>query len=322
MIMLPSQVSTIEVAPVQKIGVVTVTYNSGQVVRAFLNSLLQQTHTNFVLYVIDNASKDDTLSQVDAFHDSRVRVIANAQNQGAAGGNNQGIRAALADGCDAVMFINNDTEFDSTLLQAMASADQGCDMVAPKILFHDKPDKIWSAGGGLSRRKCYAPFLCGHMENDGAPYDTPRLLENAPTTCLLVRKEVFEKVGLLDTKYFAYWEDVDFCYRANLDGFKILYLPAARVLHKAHSLTGGLLSDLMLRYSTRNRVYFMLKHFGPVSCLYYLPAYQAYLLFQFLCKKIGWQKFCVRERAFVEGLRLWGESSAKVRLASFPSVEH
>jgi GT2 family glycosyltransferase len=293
-----------------KIGVVTVTYNSRAVIDGFLSCLLQQAHSDFVLYVVDNASTDGTLAQVAKHHDSRIQVIDNRKNRGAAEGNNQGISAALASECEAVLLINNDTEFDRSLLQQLAGAigEHACDMVAPKILFHDNQQTIWSAGGGLDRWKCYAPFLYGHLEIDHGQHDVPRRLENAPTTCLLVRKEVFRQVGLLDNNYFAYWEDVDFCYRANRAGMIIMYLPSARVFHKAHSLTGGLFSDFMMRYTTRNRVYFLLKHFGPWRCLYYVPAYQAHLVLQFLSRKAGWPRFWLREKALVEGLKLWGQS--------------
>jgi GT2 family glycosyltransferase len=294
----------------QKIGVVTVAYNSNRVIDGFLASLLQQTHSDFILYVVDNASSDGTLAKVAARDDPRIHVIVNPENRGAAEGNNQGITEALAAGCDAVLLINNDTEFDRLLLEQLVCAikKHACEMVAPKILFHDNQRTIWSAGGGLTPWKCYAPFLWGHLEIDHGQYDEPREVENAPTTCLLVRKEVFQQVGLLDSNYFAYWEDVDFCYRAHCAGLTIMYLPVARLLHKAHSLTGGLLSDFMMRYTTRNRVYFMLKHFGPLWCLYYVPAYQFYLVLQLILRKVGWSRFWLREKAFVEGLRVWGRT--------------
>ena len=103
-----------------KLGVVTVTYNSGKVIDGFLTSLLRQTHGNFILYVIDNASADRTLEQIAACGDRRIRVIANPDNRGIAEANNQGTQAALAAGCGLVLLMNNDTEFDAGLLRAIA----------------------------------------------------------------------------------------------------------------------------------------------------------------------------------------------------------
>jgi GT2 family glycosyltransferase len=294
----------------QKIGIVTVTYNSRQVIDDFIVSLLNQTHSNFVLYVVDNASDDGTLERLADFNDSRIEVIRNRTNTGAAEGNNQGIRASLADNCDPILLINNDTVFGPHLLQQLLAGleEHGCEIIAPKILFHGSDKVIWSAGGDFDRVRGYASHLYGHGELDSGQFDSRRYVENAPTTCLLVRKRVFDRIGYLDPRYFAYVEDTDFCYRAKLAGLKLLYFPATTLWHKAHSLSGGLFSSFMMRYTTRNRVYFMLKHLGIGRALYLLPAYQAYLLQQFLLGKIGLPMLWVREKGFFEGVRVWRES--------------
>jgi len=293
-----------------KIGVITVAYNSHHVIDGFVTSLMRQTWSDFSLYAVDNASTDDTIRRLEKYGDQRIRLIANRTNTGAAEGNNQGIRAALADNCETILLINNDTEFGPLLLEKLAGCleEYSCDMVAPKILFHDSQDIIWSAGGGFSPARGYASHLYGHGDIDAGQFDVPRYVDNAPTTCLLVRKRVFERIGLLDERYFAYVEDTDFCYRAKLAGLRLMYFPSVTLFHKEHSLTGGLGSEFMMRYTTRNRVYFMLKHLGLLRGLYYVPAYQAYLLLQFLSRRIGMPILRVRERGFWEGIRLWQQS--------------
>jgi hypothetical protein len=121
---------------------------------------------------------------------------------------------------------------------------------------------------------------------------------------------VFDQIGFLDPRYFAYVEDTDFCYRAKLAGLRLMYLPNIKMLHKEHSLTGGLFSDFMMRYTTRNRTYFMLKHFGRWPGFYYLCAYQVYMVLQLLSRRVKPSMFWLRERAFFEGLRVWRESLA------------
>ncbi|PYV68331.1 MAG: glycosyltransferase family 2 protein, partial [Acidobacteria bacterium] len=101
------------------IGVVTVTYNSGTVIRDFLDSMLKQSHTDFVLYVVDNASSDDTVAIVATYRDPRVLTIRNSENLGVAEGNNVGIRAALRDGFASVLLINNDTIFDCDVISKL-----------------------------------------------------------------------------------------------------------------------------------------------------------------------------------------------------------
>lgn len=296
--------------PESTIGVVTVTYNSGRVIDDFMRSLLAQSYSNFLFYAVDNASSDKTLQQIGAYRDSRIRVIANPDNRGIAEANNQGIRASLADGCQPVLLMNNDTEFEPELFAKLVlGLDQyHCDMIAPKILFHHDQQVIWSAGGGMDPRKGYAGFHHGYGEVDRGQYDVACLVDHAPACCLLVKREVFERIGMMDDRYFTYVEDTDFSYRAMRAGVKLMYLPSATLLHKAHSLTGGLFSDFMMRYTTRNRIYFMLKHFGPWRGLYYVPAYQAHLFLQLILHKVKPSMFWLREKAFFEGLRLWRES--------------
>jgi GT2 family glycosyltransferase len=296
-----------------KIGVVTVTYNSGQVIDGFLTSLLAQTYDNFVLYVVDNISSDATLAQVAAYNDPRVHVIANPDNRGIAEGNNQGIRASLQDGCRLILLLNNDTEFDPKLVEALLTGIDrtSSDMAVPKIMFHHDQSKIWSAGGGLNSRKAYSGFHHGYGETDHGQFDQVRPVQHAPACCVLIRDYVFSRIGFMDNRYFAYVEDTDFCYRAMRAGLTITYLPEARVLHKAHSLTGGLFSPFMMRYTTRNRTYFILKHFGRWRGFPYVVAYQIHLLMQVLARRVQWSMFVLRERAFLEGLRLWRQSLAR-----------
>jgi GT2 family glycosyltransferase len=293
-----------------KIGAVTVTYNSGAVVDGFVRSMLPQTHQDFLLYVVDNLSSDDTLQRLTRYPDPRIRLIANPQNRGFADATNQGIRAALADGCDSVLLINNDTEFGPDLLERLAQGLEryACHMAAPKILYHDRQTIIWSAGGGFDRSRGYAGVHYGLDQHDSGQFDTPQAVEHAPACCLLVRKDVFDTIGLMDDRYFTYVEDTDFSYRAMRAGLTLMYLPSAILLHKAHSLTGGRLSPFSVRYITRNRTYFMLKHFGLWRALFYVSAYQCYLLWQLLRRQVSVPIFWIRQKALFEGMRLWRQS--------------
>lgn len=290
-----------------KLGAVTVTYNSSAVIDRFLDSMLRQTYPAFVLYVVDNCSSDDTLRRVAGYRDTRIQIVANEHNVGFAEGSNQGVRAALAADCDSVLLINNDTEFGPALLgQLHRGLDEfGSDMTAPKILYHDKQKIIWSAGGGFNALKGYAGFHYGLDEPDQGQFDTPKTVKHAPACCLLIRRRVFDTIGLMDPRYFVYLDDTDFCYRAMRADLKITYLPSAILFHKASSLTGGEESDFSVRFRTRNQIYFMLKHLGLWRNSYYLPAFQLYQLVKLILRKISFRSFALRQKAFVEGLRLW-----------------
>ena len=287
------------------VGIVTVTFNSAGVISGFMESLLKQTHSDFILYIIDNASFDQTLQKVAEYSDSRIVLMRNATNVGVAEGNNIGIREALKDGCTSVLLINNDTVFDSQLLGTLtnAFARYGCGMVVPKILYFDDPKRIWCAGGYFIRLRGSARHF-GHRRRDSGAFDQPRLVEYAPTCCMLIARDVFTRIGLMDANYFAYFDDTDFCYRANEAGITLLYLPSARLLHKVSSLTGDG-SDFTNRYAVRNHIYYCLKHFPKWKLVLFFPAYQLHLFSKFLvlCRKP--QTFLMAERAFWEGIRLF-----------------
>jgi hypothetical protein len=289
-----------------KLGVVTVTYNSGRVLKQFLHSVAAQTYENFLLYAVDNASQDDTLAQLEAWADARLRVISNPVNAGFAEGSNQGLRAALAEGCDLVLILNNDVEFDpETFAILVAELDAlGCDILAPKIFYEDRVH-IWSAGGAFNALKGYLGGHTGDGELDHGQYETPMRIRNAPGCCLLVRKTVFDKIGLLDNKYFVYHEDADFLFRAWRAGITMFYTPRARIFHKVSALTGGQASPFSIRFNTRGHVYFMLKNLGILRCLIFLPALQLRMLGKVLLHSISWNEFVIRQRAFFEGIGVW-----------------
>jgi len=287
------------------VGIVTVTFNSGFVIRTFMNSLLKQTYIGFILYVIDNASTDATLQALGEYNDPRIVIVRNSTNVGAAEGNNIGIRAALKDGCSSVVLINNDTAFDDDLLyQLLLGLEQhDCDMVVPKILYFDEPEKIWSAGGYFSWLRGSARHF-GLDRNDDGQFDRARFVDYSPTTCMLIRKEVFDVVGFLDASYFAYFEDTDFCYRAHQAGIKLLYISSGRLLHRVSSLTGRD-SDFTVRYCVRNHVYYVLKNFPIWQRLFYLPALQFHLVAKFVLMRRKLSTFWLAEKAFSEGFSLF-----------------
>ncbi len=290
----------------KRIGIVTVTYNSGKVLEQFLKSVTAQIHREFLLYAVDNASHDNTLAQLHAWDDARLRVIPNAVNLGIAEADNQGIRCALADGCDYVLFLNNDIEFESDAFSVLISEIEAlqCDLLAPKIFFEDRIH-IWSAGGTISAIKGYLAAHRGEGEIDRGQFDTAIRIRFAPGCCILARRSVFERIGTIDVKYFVYHEDADFLFRAWRAGLTMCYTPRARIFHKVSSLTGGKTSAFTIRYNARGHVYFMLKNLGVIRCLLYLPALQCRMVMKVLLRTIGWREFLIRQRAFFEGIAVW-----------------
>lgn len=291
----------------QKIGIVTVTFNSGKVIKDFMCSLLHQNYDNYILYIIDNCSKDDTLKQLEPYlSDPRIVLIKNQENVGVAAGNNQGIIRALEASCDSIILINNDTEFEphlvNTLVQTMQ--DLKCDLIVPKILYHDEPQRIWFAGGRFLPWKAYQNVHEGEGEIDKGQYDQVRKIDYSPTCCMLITRKAFATIGLMDEKYFVYYDDTDFCLRALRAGLTMYICPSACLTHKVGSLTGGIVSDFAIQYGTRNLVYYVRKNIGMPQTPLWLIAVQLKIHVDFIRGRIDFRQYKLKQRSFREGLRL------------------
>jgi GT2 family glycosyltransferase len=260
------------------IGVVTITYNSGDVIRPFMACCLRQTWPDFILYIIDNASKDDTAKQISDYADPRIRLILNADNVGVAAGNNQGIRMALADSCTHIMLLNNDVEFEDTLFARLLNRlqERGFSLIAPKMMYDFDRSLIWYAGSFFDRKSGYMISHRGMMEMDKGQYDLEEVVDYAPTCCVLMKKEVVEDIGMMDEAYFAYFDDTDFFYRIYKDGrHKVCYFPPIRFYHKVGALSRSRsgspqqfrFGNFHIRLSTRNRVYYLRKQKSFLACI-------------------------------------------------------
>lgn len=289
----------------KKIGIVTVTYNSAAVIDDFIQSLLGQTFSNFILYLVDNASSDDTLHKVAKYSDPRIIIISNLDNKGVAAGNNQGIKEALDVGCEQILLINNDTVFEDQLIQKLSVGliKNQCDMIVPKIMYYDKPNTIWCAGGFFNSLRAFGGYHYGLDEVDKGQWDTPSLIEYSPTCCMLINRQVFETIGYMDEKYFVYYDDTDFCFRAMKAAVRMFYLPTAKLQHKVSSLTGGE-SPFSLRYMARNRAYFIRKNLTLKQQILALGYYQGWCFFRLLLGQDNLQIFWLRQVYLREGCSL------------------
>lgn len=254
----------------KKIGLVTITYNSAKVITPFMDCVLRQTHTDFILYIIDNISSDNTLELLSKYKDDRIVIIANTQNVGVAAGNNQGIVRAMADGCDEILIINNDVEFEYTLLEKLSRQleELNCSLVAPKMMYHPETHLIWWAGTKFNPKEGCMTHHIGIQEEDKGQYDHIEKMDYAPTCCVLLKREVIDDIGLMDEKYFAYYDDTDFFYRIFKQGKHVLfYYPFVQFYHKVGGLSNMKngnakkfkFNNFYVHLITRNHVYYLRK---------------------------------------------------------------
>lgn len=246
-----------------KIGFVTVLFNSDSVIEGFFESLSLQSNQNFIVYMIDNSYSVESETFINSLIEKynlkhQIQHIINETNVGVARGNNQGIELALKDNCGYVLIGNNDIEFyQKDLFDVIVEKCRINKIVAPKVLYHNT-NQIWFAGAHIDK---YRGLAIHENEFQESQEESERFTEYAPTCFVLFHREVFEKVGMMDEKYFVYWDDTDFILRATKLGYKILYLPSHIIEHKVSISTGGRLSLFSTFYFLRNRLYFIRKHF-------------------------------------------------------------
>jgi GT2 family glycosyltransferase len=285
------------------LGVVTVTYNSAGVLQEFLESLQRQVLQQFRLYAIDNRSVDSSVAMMSAALGIDITIIRNAENLGVAEGNNQGIRQAIQDGCMYVLLLNNDTVFESDLFATLMNVAQSGNhrIVVPKIYYNSRDHVIWCAGGYFVPWRGYLGTHFGDDQPDTGQFDVDRAVDYSPTCCMLVAKDIFDTVGLMDARYFAYYDDTDFCLRAMRRGEKIWYTHQTSLRHKVGSLTGGETSPFYARMTARNKVYYLRKNFGWLTQACLLMMFAAYIAGRWLTGRDSWSRFKIKARAFVDG---------------------
>ena len=193
---------------------------------------------------------------------NQLNLTKNNKNHGFPGGNNIGIKFAFKFLYpDYVLLLNNDTTVEENFLVELVKNGENRNeigILGPKIYFYDEPNTIWSAGCKISW-KLSRGIQIGCSEPDHGQYDEVKEVEYVSGSAFLIKSEVIRKIGLMDEKYFLYFEESDWTLRANQAGYKSLYVPTAQVWHKVSRSGGGISKPVGLYYITRNRWIFMKK---------------------------------------------------------------
>lgn len=256
-----------------KIAVVIVSYNVKEDLLACFSSLEKLSPSGYQLkiFVVDNDSADGS---VQAIKSRNIVLLESKVNLGFAGGNNLGIKQALAWEANFVLVLNPDTIVDKSLIKEFlerVKINPKIGIIGPKIYFapgyefhkdrygqKERGKVIWWAGGKMDWNNVVTKHI-GVDEVDGNQYNVAGETETIPGTAMFIRREVFEKIGFFNEKYFLYFEETDFCRRAKAAGFKLWYEPKAIIWHK-NAQSSGIGSDLQDYYITRNRLLFGFKY--------------------------------------------------------------
>lgn len=247
-----------QVAPL--VHVIILNWNGWRDTLDCLASLQKLDYPNYAVMVVDNGSTDGSDDKIrEACPD--VALLQTGANLGFAGGNNRGIEHALERGADYVWLLNNDTVVDPKALETLveeAMSEGSIGMVGSKVYYHEPPDLIWFAGGKIDRLTAKTSHA-GMNERDGEEWSVPRDVDYASGCSLLVSEKVLRSVGLMDTRFFLYFEETDWAIRARKKGWRIRYQPSSKVWHKV-SRSAKLNSPGMILHFCKSGVLYARKH--------------------------------------------------------------
>lgn len=242
----------------------------------------------------------------------RLILIENYRNYGFAEGCNIGIRYALKVlNPKYILLLNNDTVLDTKTLIEMinvAEVDGSIGFAGPMIYYYDmegRSDVISVAGIELDMNKG-TYYRLGAKEVDNGQYDDVKTVDYLEGSCILVKREVVEKVGLLNPRYFAYWEETDLCIRGFEAGYRSVFVPSSKIWHKVSSSAD---SSVKLYYMTRNRLWFMRTHATKEQLFHFIVYFFAYQFW----KTLAWfaiQKDVKKIVSFLRGVFdgvIWNE---------------
>jgi len=270
--------------------VVIVNFNGKEHILDCLESLQKVTYPNFRIVVSDNGSIDGSVELIKEKYPS-VKIIENGANLGYGKGNNVGIKYALEHSADYVLLLNLDTIVKSDFLTKLVETFRSYPTIGicgPKVMNFPRQKVIQSIGGtykpwkGIPRRNV-------KDEEDHGQYREPKEVDWISGSAIMIKREVFERIGLLDERFFLFYEETDFCCQAAKNNFKIVAVPQSVIFHK-YRVSTGFLNRLFVYYYTRNALLCMKKNakwYNWLTFLFFFLFYQCGGFFYLTMKQGG-----------------------------------
>lgn len=261
-----------------KLAIITVVYENYTVLKDFLDSLKKQTNKNFHLFCIDLSIHRKPIN----FNEISAQIVY-SHNKGYAHGVNIGLKKAIKEDFKYFCILNNDTYFEKEFIKycLQSTVNHPSSIIGGKIYYapayeyhknrYTKSDfgrVIWYAGGSIDWKHALTPHR-GVDEVDEGQYNKSGEIKFVNGALMLFDHLVVDKVGFWDERYFLYFEDADFCVRAEKAGVKLFYDPSIIIWHKNAQSTGLSGSVIHQKYQLINRLRFGLKY-APLRTKFHL----------------------------------------------------
>lgn len=241
------------------VSIIILNWNGKADTIACLNSLQQLHYRNYKVAVVDNGSSDDSVSCIQQEFPN-ITILRNDKNLGFVEGNNRGIQYVLASGSDYVLLLNNDTIVEPSFLSSLISVSEhysDIGMMNPVIYTYNTKD-VWFHGGEIDWKNGVTHHITDRTQTNSDSEHNDFILTDYVTGCaLLVKTDVIKKIGLLDPRFFAYYEDADWSLRCQKAGWKTVVVPAAKIWHKVSATAPPKVAFI---WGHRNLILFLWKH--------------------------------------------------------------
>jgi len=274
-----------------KVIIVIVNWNGLQDTVECIESLMKIEYPNYDVIIIDNGSSNDEAKKLKGRFGG-IRVVEIKRNLGFAIANNIGIQIALRDDPEYVLLLNNDTIVDRKFLKKMivvAESNSHTGILGPKMYFYDDKNMLWYAGGKLNMY--FKHTQEGLLNHDDGKYNEIKKTDYVAGACMLIKRDVFENIGLLPREYYLGWEDIDFCIAARRKGYLCIFVPSSKIWHKAsasfkrHNLNYkqvflGFRNRVIVRHkylsNSRFALFILMQVFVviPMHIIYYISVYK------------------------------------------------
>jgi len=249
-----------------KVSVVILNWNGKKYLKNCLDSVLKTDYHDLEIIVVDNASTDGSQQLVKKCY-PQVILIENEKNLGFCVGNNIGIKHASG---DLIILLNNDTIVDKGWVKEILKCAQDAKVGIVGCRLYFPGTKIIQSLGFKMRFLGYWENI-GAGQEDNGQFGKAGRVDYVSGAALAVKREVLDKIGLLDPAFYAYVEDCDLCYRAKRAGYKVVTSNA--IVYHYGSLSWNKFSVKRMYLIQKNKIYFLLKHYPPKNLLRYVFEY-------------------------------------------------
>lgn len=244
----------------KKVAIVVCNFNKQEYIIKCIESVFKSTYSDFDVYVVDNASTDESVEHIKKRFGEKVNLIINEENKGGSGGFNTGIKSVINKGYKYIYLLDNDVIVEEIGLENLVcylEENNNVGVVGSKIYFMDNPTVVQEFGSFIDFN-----IFNMRLEQRGK-VDFEQKIEiiecdYVPACSALFRKTALENVGILNEDYFVYWDDIDLGHRLNRAGYKVVANSNSKVWHKGG---GNVRSNTFgTYYFWRNRINFFVKY--------------------------------------------------------------